>query len=58
MKVEEKLLDNHIVDILNWYKAAGLEASKVQILLAVEYIRLCKYPLDVSCVLALQSYDN
>lgn len=57
MKAEGKLSDSHIIDILNWYKKAGLEASKVQILLAVEYVMLCKYPLDVSCVLALQSYD-
>ncbi len=47
-----------IVSILNWYKGAGLEASKVQVLLALEYVVSYNYPLDLSCNLALQSYKN
>jgi hypothetical protein len=45
-----------VIKILNWYKKHGLEASKLQVLLAVEYIVSYKYPLDISCNLALQSY--
>ena len=45
-----------IVNILNWYKSKGLEASKVQVLLACEYVVSFNYPLDLSCSLALQSY--
>lgn len=49
---------NYVVVVLNWYKAAGMEASKLQILLAVEYVVSYKYSIDIACNMALQSYRS
>ena len=47
---------NYTIDVLNWYKGNGMEASKLQILLAVEYVASYNYPVDIACNMALESY--
>ena len=46
----------NVIDVLNWYKKESQEASKLQILLAVEYLGMYNYPVDIACRLALESY--
>ena len=47
---------NYTIDVLKWYKGNEMEASKLQILLAVEYVASYNYPVDIACNMALESY--
>ena len=47
---------HHIDSIQSWYITRQIIASRVQILLAADYVANYGYPLDTACQLALQSY--
>jgi len=49
---------NNIVEAIKWYKKAGMTASKAQVLLAAEFISAYKYPVNIACCLALESYGS